>query len=625
VRPAEASGPAEAGAPEDQGALSGPPAPPAPAGSAPDREYEARLAARRAEEARLRRLDLGIANARLAVFLGAGVLTWLAFVSRVLSVWWLVLALAGFVVLVILHDRVARRRRRFAAATAFYEQGLARLSGTWIGRGATGESFRDRTHPYTEDLDLFGKGSLFELLCTARTASGEQALAAWLAGPAALAEIRSRQEAIGELAGMLDVREALAVVAGASRHELSAAAIEAWAGDAGAWAPRFLLPIARVLAALGLAALAGWILAGTGPLPTIAILVTALLLEVLVHRRLRRAIAGLERPGPSFQTLARILRLIEEGRFAAARLRSLQESLRADGAAPSHRIAALARLIDMQEWSRNVFFAPLAILLCWDIQLSFAIDDWRRRHGVRAAEWLSVVGEIEALASLASHAYEHPADPFPEIVDTPPLFEAEGIGHPLIPDARCVRNDVRLDGSRRLLVVSGSNMSGKSTLLRTVGTNAVLALAGAPVRARRLIISPLAVGASIRIQDSLLDGTSRFYAEILRIRQLMELAEGLPPLLFLIDEILHGTNSHDRRIGAETILRGLTSRGAVGLATTHDLALSQIVETMGEAAANVHFQDHMEEGRIAFDYTLHPGVVTRSNALDLMRAVGLSV
>jgi DNA mismatch repair ATPase MutS len=191
-----------------------------------------------------------------------------------------------------------------------------------------------------------------------------------------------------------------------------------------------------------------------------------------------------------------------------------------------------------------------------------------------------------------------------------------------------VRNDVRLVGEGhgegpRALVVSGSNMSGKSTLLRTVGVNTVLALAGAPVRARRLTLTPLSVGATLRVHDSLQAGTSRFYAEITRLRTIVDLTTRSPPPLFLLDEMLNGTNSRDRRIGAEAVLRGLIRRGAIGLVTTHDLALSEIAETLAPRAANVHFEDHLENGQMTFDYVCRPGVMTRSNALELMRAVGL--
>jgi DNA mismatch repair ATPase MutS len=232
---------------------------------------------------------------------------------------------------------------------------------------------------------------------------------------------------------------------------------------------------------------------------------------------------------------------------------------------------------------------------------------------------------MEALCSLASHAFEHPADPFPEFVAAGPCVDAEGIGHPLLAEDKVVRNDICIGGGLQVIVVSGSNMSGKSTMLRTVGVNAVLAQAGAPVRARRLTLSPLAVGASIRLTDSLQGGVSRFYAEILRLRQILDETAGPLPVLFLIDEFLHGTNSHDRRIGARALVLGLVERGAIGLITTHDLALADIADELGERAANVHFEDQIADGKISFDYQMRAGVVRKSNAIELMRQVGLEI
>ena len=231
------------------------------------------------------------------------------------------------------------------------------------------------------------------------------------------------------------------------------------------------------------------------------------------------------------------------------------------------------------------------------------------------------MSEIEALSSLANYAWEHPDDPFPTFAQGA-LFEGESMGHPLLPEDRCVRNSVTLEDPLRLLVVSGSNMSGKSTLLRTIGVNAVLALAGAPVRAKRLSISHLSLGASIRTTDSLEEGHSRFMAEILRLKQVLELPS---PAMFLLDELLHGTNSHDRALGSEGLTRALLARGAIGLITTHDLSLARVADELGAAAANVHFEDRLEDGRLVFDFRIRPGVVERSNALDLMRAVGLDV
>jgi DNA mismatch repair ATPase MutS len=253
------------------------------------------------------------------------------------------------------------------------------------------------------------------------------------------------------------------------------------------------------------------------------------------------------------------------------------------------------------------------------------LDRWRQGWGPAPRRWLAALGEIEALCALAAYSYECPHDPFPEVLDTGVVFEAEALGHPLLPQARCVRNDLSLgEGGTRVVIISGSNMAGKSTLLRAAGVNAALALAGAPVRARRLRLALLALGATLRIQDSLA-GRSHFYAEVLRVRRLLEMARGTPPLLFLLDELFQGTNSADRRMGAEAILRQLVDAGAVGLVTTHDLALTEIADRLGGRAANFHFEDRFDNGEITFDYRMKPGVLRHTNGLALMRAVGIEV
>jgi DNA mismatch repair ATPase MutS len=342
-------------------------------------------------------------------------------------------------------------------------------------------------------------------------------------------------------------------------------------------------------------------------------------------RRVQRVVKPVESAANDLTLFAGILRRFERTQFASAHLNSLRARLDTSGVSPSVRIAQLGRLADWLSAPHNQFFALFAPLLLWTTQLAFAIEAWRATAGSAIARWFDVVGEFEALGALAAYAYENPLDPFPEVVSEGRCFVGEALGHPLMPMDRCVRNDVCLGGELRLLVVSGSNMSGKSTLLRTVGINTVLALAGGPVRARSLRISPLVIGATLRIQDSLQAGRSRFYTEILRVRQLLEMAKGAPPLLFLLDEFLLGTNSHDRRVGAEAVIRTLIDAGAIGLITTHDLALADIADRLAPRAANVHFEDQFTNGTLSFDYRMRPGIVTTSNALALMRATGIEV
>jgi DNA mismatch repair ATPase MutS len=280
-----------------------------------------------------------------------------------------------------------------------------------------------------------------------------------------------------------------------------------------------------------------------------------------------------------------------------------------------------------------MMFAPISLALLWGTNCSFAIERWRSEHGSKVGGWIAAVGELEALLDLSTLSYEHPEYTFPSVVAGEPRVWAEGLAHPLL--LECTPNDVAVGGVAAtpedterppdLLVVTGSNMSGKSTLLRTLGVNVVLAQAGAPVRASSMDLSPVAIGASIRTLDSLLEGASRFYAEIHAIKRAVDQAETAPPGLFLLDELLHGTNSEDRRIGAEAIVRAFLDRGAIGVITTHDLALAAIADGEGSRARNAHFEFALNDGEIKFDYTLHDGTVKAGNALAIMRAAGLDV
>ena len=588
----------------------------------PQSEYAVRLEARRHDHRQLETRDARLGHGRLAVF-GIGLLiAWLAFVSRAIHPGALAAPAIAFVALAWHHAHVIRRRDRAMRAIVFYERGLARLEDRWAGGGEPGERLRLEGHPYADDLDLFGAGSLFELLSVARTRAGEETLAAWLTHAAEPDEVKARQEAVREMVPLLDLRESLAMAGADVRAGVLSDALTAWAG-----APRRLAgwaaPVAWALSVSTVAAFGWWIAGGPG-FPLLATIAMELVFTRLVQGAVTQVLHGSGRPVRDLDVLAHALEHLERVRFDAPRLVRTCAPVVEDGAA-STAIRRLHRLSEMHDWQHNIVFAPVAALLLWGPHLACAIERWRARHGAHIAAWLAAVGEIEAFSSLATYSYERPADPFPEIVPGPGMFEATGLGHPLLPTARMVRNDVRLSGELRMLVVSGSNMSGKSTLLRTVGINAVLALAGAPVRAAHLRLSPVAVGATLTIQDSLQEGRSRFYAEITRLRLVADLTRGPVPVLYLLDELFHGTNSHDRLLGATGVLRSLSDAGAIGLVTTHDLALTAVANELAPLAANVHFEDRFEGGEMSFDYTMRDGPVTHSNALALMRAVGLDV
>jgi hypothetical protein len=591
------------------------------------RLYRDRLEERERERAaRKRKVDL-VSYARLGTFLAGVALLWFVW-ERSPERWpFLFLPFLLFLALLFVHARFHDALTRVDRAARFYRRGIERLEGTWQGKGRTGEAFLTRDHPYARDLDVFGKGSLFELLATTVSPWGTAALASWLKEPASLPEVHLRQEAVKELRPLLDLRESVASEPAEGNEATDSEALERWAtspprlaSKAGRWTALVLGLTTLVLAIL-------WLASRVDRVVFLASLAVSASFALFFRSRATAVLAAAETPSRDLSLLASLLEILEKQSFRSSHLTSLQARLAPEGEAASLGIRRLARLIEFLDARRNQLFAPIAALLLWGTQFAFAIESWRARSGPHVPRWLGSVGELDALLALAGYGFENPDDVFPHTTEERAVFEATGLGHPLIASDRLVRNDVALGGRAAppLLVVSGSNMSGKSTLLRSVGVNAVLALAGAPVRARTLTLSRLRVAASIRVEDSLQEGISHFYAEILRLRQIMELTKGEIPVLFLLDEILHGTNSHDRRIGAEAVVRGLVERGAIGFITTHDLALSKLEETLNGRAKNVHFEDHIEGGKILFDYLMRDGVVKKSNALELMRGIGLEV
>lgn len=586
--------------------------------------YKDRLKARRAALQAFEAAKNRLAYLRLLAVLAALALGWYA-IQGACSPAWIAAPVAVFIALIAWQSGLERRAELVRRGIRFYEAGIARIEGSWQTGGDPGDRFVDPHHPYSGDLDLFGRGGLFHLLCTCRTEGGAARLARWLQGPAAVEELRQRHAAIEELRPLVDLREELAVLGDEYRAGVDPRNLVRWASATAAAFPAWKRAGAFVLA-LGAAAIILWWL-GTAFLGIAAreAMVAMILLEGTIvlwaRRRIGGIVAEIGKPARDLDLLSQMLATLEKQAFASPRLRALRGALQVEGTPASTRIATLRRWMELLDSRDNFLLRVLDSPLLYTIQIAMAIEGWRAENGRFIAGWLDATAEIEALSSLANYAFEHPEDPFPSFEEGA-VFAGEELGHPLLPDARCIRNSVALRDPRRLYVVSGSNMSGKSTLLRAVGINAVLAMAGAPVRAKSLAISRLSVGASIRTTDSLEEGHSRFMAEILRLKQVLELP---CPALFLLDELLGGTNLHDRAIGAEGLVRALLARGAIGLATTHDLSLSRVADELGAAAVNVHFEDRLEDGRLVFDYRMRQGVVTRSNALDLMRAVGLDV
>jgi hypothetical protein len=593
----------------------------------PRQAYDARLQRHQAREKILQRRSKVLSALRLITFIAGAGLVWLSASTTILSPLWLLVPLVLFIVLVVMHRRIDDAQERARRCAALYRAGLDRLEDRWVGQGVSGDGYCDPAHPYARDLDIFGKGSLFELLCTTRSRCGERTLAQWLLSPAPVAEVCERQQAVAELTPGIDRRQRLALLGEETAGALDPDRLERWGLAPPRQASRLAVVSTWALPCLEVLALIGWFALGWSSTSLIMLLLAHGAISLLVYPWVHSVVSTVDRPAQELALLSQLLDAIEQEQLDAPYLKQLQASLRTDGVRPSRHIARLRVIIELLDSRRNMLFAPVAAFLFWTFHLACAAERWRLRHGRSLATWFDALGRFEALSALSGYAFEHPDDPFPEPAPAAadPRIEAIGLAHPLIPDAQAVGNDLRLDTERKVLIVSGSNMSGKTTLLRTLGVNVALAFAGAPVRARSLRLTPLAIGASITTLDSLLEGRSRFFTEIKRCKQIVDLCAGEAPVLFLLDEILHGTNSHERRIGTELLLRGLLERGAVGLVTTHDLALAELSETLAPHVINVHFEDQMVDGTLHFDYQLRPGTVTKSNALELMRLVGLPV
>jgi hypothetical protein len=608
--------------------------------SDPRAEYSKRLATYLEIVSSKNRLHIRVGNLKLAIIAAGLLLAWFCFHNDSPSSYWLLLPVGLYVVFAMIHEQILRARARAETAAAFYRKGIARIEDQWPGTGQPGDRFRDEKHVYADDLDLFGRGSLFELLSTARLPMGENWLAKWLCSPSSKPAILERQALVAELREKLDLHRDLAVTGEELRARLNPESLIGWAESkppiSGDRMPGGGARAAAVLLALAAVGAAAFYAKTTTVTPLLAVLLVEIFFRRWLRRRTEAVLEGISCNAEGLVLFADILQRFEQEPFSSPRLQGFAAELKRGAAPASHSIRKLARIVYWIDARHSLLAHLVELPLLYSAQVAFAAEAWRRRSGAGMRAWVDVAGEMEALISLATYSLEHPNDPFPEFAGPAPItfFDGEELGHPLIPAAKCVRNSVRLDNNTRVILVSGSNMSGKSTLLRAAGINAVLAMAGAPVRAKSLRLTPLQIGTRIRSTDSLQEGRSTFYTEILHIRRVFDLAApstssgatdgaARPPLLFLFDELLEGTNSKDRRIGAESLLRALLQHHAIGIVTTHDLALTEITAALGSVLRNMHFEDQVEHGKMQFDYKLREGVVTKSNALELMRLIGL--
>ena len=590
----------------------------------PHSEYGRRQTQAESDLRNLAKRDSLYSRSRVVVFFLGLFVAWQAYHSNI-TPWWLLLPVVCFAALVRKHDAVAADRSNAERRRDYYLESLRRLNDDWLETSPTGERYVDPAHLFSADLDLFGPGSLFHLICRARSRSGQDRLADWLCHPAEHDEVLARQKAVATLRGQVDLRESLAVLDAEEQERFEAQSLVDWTNQ-----PRQVISRKVRLTAVflsGLALLTGFLAAFTpvGLSPFVLVLMIVLCFHFAFRQEIAAVLAQLDDAESGLRILSRVLAIFESRQFGDPWLDRITERVSVEGLPPSDQIARLAGDVGLLNQSvHNQFFIPFGLIFCLPIHLVDRIEIWRATVGGRLADWLSAAGDFEAAMSLGGLAYERPDFPFPSLDNSSPVFVATGVGHPLLKSVDRVCNNVELNSEQRMLMVSGSNMSGKSTLLRTVGINSVLALCGAPVCADALTVSRLQVGTAMRVSDSLQQGSSLFFAVLNRLKRVVDATQGSIPVLFLLDEILQGTNSHDRRIGAEAVIRSLLDGTSIGMVTTHDLALTSISESIS-SITNVHFADQIDDGEMKFDYCLRSGTVDKSNAIELMRLVGLDV
>jgi DNA mismatch repair ATPase MutS len=595
----------------------------------PKKQYEKRRMyyARRSTE--LTQTINQLSNVRLALFFGGCALAVFLYItqSTFLGLGVLLVTMISFTALVLWHQRLRIKQNYIQALSESYGQALKRLTGEWKSFTDTGEDFIDPAHPYSEDLDLFGPSSLFQWINTAKTYRGRDKLKEWLTvPPVKVGIIEKKQEAIKELAKNIAWRHRFMTEAATSKRPFnSPARIIEWAKtyDSTYLRPGIVI-LARALPIITLAFLLFYFLTPSVSFwyPLAGFLIQTIIL--FTGKQRGKALEAVYNYKESIRIYENMLKRFENRTFKSDYLRELQKGLSdRDGTAAFEQIRKLSSLAELISNRDNSMFLVLNILTLWDIQCMIALESWKEKSGRFLEQWIDTVAELEGLASLSVIYFDHREWVLPNITSEYSGIIAANIGHPLLADSTC--NDLSIDKHSAILLITGSNMSGKSTLLRTVGINLILAYAGAPVCAQSFSCSILRIYTCMRVIDNLGENISSFYAELLRIKQIVIASKTEEKIFFLLDEIFKGTNSQDRHEGAKILIRQLSKAGAMGMVSTHDLELGDLERESELRIKNYHFREFYENNKIYFDYKLRPGVSTTRNAMYLIKMAGIDV
>lgn len=570
-----------------------------------------------------------VSNARLiTAVLGIGLSVYLYFKDEnIIADILLLVSLITFLALVVLHNRLKAEAKKAGVLLDINIDSIKRINGEWSSFDDSGAEFEDNNHPFTSDLDIFGEHSLFQWMNTAVTYSGRQLLKNWLDTPSRDIEVvKSRQSAAKELAALVDWRQGFQAEAKLQEKEYKdPQPLFDWAKKSASFYTKpVIIYIAGFLPLLTIILFAAALLFKFSFLIPAAFAIVQMILVGLRYLDGDNTLSEIDPFAKSIKAYRSMLELFETQEFQSDYLNQLQESLKDEkGNGAQMQIYQLERITDRLGVRHSQLYLIINILFLWDYRCLIAVEKWRINSGSYLEKWINVLAELEALASLALIAYDHPDWAIPQLYDDQPRLFVSQAGHPLLPEDR-ICNDIGTMREGQVYLITGSNMSGKSTLLRTAGINLVLAYAGAPVCAKEFHCSIFSIYTSMRIRDDLRSNISSFYAELLRIKKMIDAAKRDESVFFLLDEIFRGTNSRDRHAGARVLVSQLSDEGAVGLVSTHDVELGNLADENNKIK-NFHFREEYVKGQLQFDYKLRPGISNTRNAVYLMKMAGITV
>lgn len=491
-----------------------------------------------------------------------------------------------------------------------------------------GSDFESPAHPYSNDLDIFGRASLYQYINRTTSQQGSTLLAHWLTVPSLLPELLQRQEAVKELALQTNWRQQLQAYGMANPISLKTETkITEWLAEPNTFNQRLAWKIARILLPLISFTILGLYIAGTLSSPAFLSSITLMMIVAFSISKLVLPLhSRLSRIAPEAATLSNSIAWIEQFNCSSNYLQQVKKIFEHPSHKASGQIRSLGRILERLDYRLNfIVFIPLNTFLCWDLQQVFALEKWKENNRHTIGDWFKGLAEMEATCSLANCSFNHPEWAFPVFSEKDAVFEAAELGHPLLPPSKRIDNSFATTGKGRLNLVTGSNMAGKSTFLRSIGVNIVLAMAGAPVCARSLQLSPMKVMSSMRISDNLEESTSTFYAELKKLKEIIEAVNSNEKVFLLLDEILRGTNSADRHAGSKALIKQLIHHRAAGLLATHDLELAKLATEFPENIQNYHFDVQVANEELYFDYKLKQGVCQSMNASILMKKIGIEL